>query len=82
MGLSHRKGDPWRVNLFRATARARTGDRVMSIPVSCVRKQGRSNLCVGYNRGIRIPKACFPVFMAKTCAKSGYTQLPRRPWWV
>ena len=38
VGLSHRKGDPWRVNPFRATSRPLSGDRVMSIPVSGVRR--------------------------------------------
>ena len=38
VGLSHRKGDPWRVNPFRATSRPLSGDRMMSIPVSGVRR--------------------------------------------
>ena len=79
MGLSHRKGNPWRVNPFRATARARTGNRLTSIPVSCVRKQCRSNSCAGYNRGIRTPEACFPIPMAKIARSQDIHSCPGDP---
>ena len=82
VGLSHRKGDPWRVDPFRATSRPRSGDRVMSIPVSGVRRHNRNKLCVGYKRGGRIAEACLSIVMSKNCTNLDFAQLPRRPWWV
>ena len=82
MGLSHRKGDPWRVNPFRATSRPLSGDRMMSIPVSGVRRHNSSKLCVGYKHGGCIAEACFSIVLSENCTNLDFAQLPRRPWWV